>query len=646
MQWKSNIMSGYSFNWVFEKNGPRRIFRDGTERNFSNSFESLVRESIQNSNDSRLKALESGIISSDHECKMNFHYQILNKSEKLKFTEVINHNNILLNHLKNSGLIKYTNKELDNYFNGLNSKFSLLTIHDFNTTGLYGDELPKEENVDSPFSALCRDSGLSKKGDVEGKGGSYGMGKSVFWKFSKLNTVLFLSYTHNNEKNKKQYRLFGLSNLGSHTIKNDGYDGIGEFGIYKIFDGRREYAESVWFDSTDKLSFLPENIINKRKGRIGTSIIIMGVDELETGNLQLYQNEFTEHIYKWFWPLLILNKLSVTVDINGEEKLDSDNIPETIFPFAHILRKVLDSDEDNPPKNIIHKELDVKFPLVPEKRKRKTYREHSYANMFCMKLGHYDKSVNTSMDNRIAWIRGANSVVKYKKVGNPGGSDRYFAIVLAGEAIKIFRDDADSEHFKLFDDFLRYAETPSHDDWNYKKSQLREVYGQNSGADTELSKILQKFSDVSWLLDEIEDDTDDDLPRELIAMFPSHTGKGRSIGTKGSNSGGGSGKGIRIKSIDKTRNNSYIYEHVEIKRSKNSSKNWKLKISAKLLDEFDKSLGEIEAPMKICYDNQEIDGNITDILEDNSYDFTVKIEELPEYYSEAKIALEYEEVIL
>jgi hypothetical protein len=62
-----------------------------------------------------------------------------------------------------------------------------LWIEDRGTTGLMGDE-----RGSGNFAALCRDRLFSEKQRAE-SGGSFGLGKTVWWRFSHLSTVTFYS---------------------------------------------------------------------------------------------------------------------------------------------------------------------------------------------------------------------------------------------------------------------------------------------------------------------------------------------------------------------------------------------------------------------------------------------------------------------
>jgi hypothetical protein len=81
----------------------------------------------------------------------------------------------------------------------------LLRIDDFGTNGLTGDE----DDPDANFNALCRNT-LITPAERRQSGGSFGLGKSVLWRFSGFSTVLFASAVSGTEP---RHRFFGRTLL-------------------------------------------------------------------------------------------------------------------------------------------------------------------------------------------------------------------------------------------------------------------------------------------------------------------------------------------------------------------------------------------------------------------------------------------------
>jgi hypothetical protein len=90
-----------------------------------------------------------------------------------------------------------------------------------------------------------------------------------------------------------------------------------------------------------------------------------------------------------------------------------------------------------------------------------------------------DPDNSGSLSNRVALIRGAGMVVKYYDRNRVvyGGRD-FHGVVLAGTA-RPWIDEDPTDADKDIDDYLRAAEPPRHDDWEYTKK-LRSKYGTGS----------------------------------------------------------------------------------------------------------------------------------------------------------------------
>jgi hypothetical protein len=88
-----------------------------------------------------------------------------------------------------------------------------LRVEDFSSRGLQGDDFDETQN----FCLLCR--AEFRTSSVGDRGGSYGLGKAVLWKFSEIATVLLSSVVHGWES--KGIRVFGRTDIPSHGIGGD-----------------------------------------------------------------------------------------------------------------------------------------------------------------------------------------------------------------------------------------------------------------------------------------------------------------------------------------------------------------------------------------------------------------------------------------
>ena len=126
-----------------------------------------------------------------------------------------------------------------------------LRIEDFGARGLQGEDFDSKKN----FGLLCR--AEFKTSNEGGRGGSYGLGKAVLWRFSGIATVLLSSVVQGCES--KGIRLFGRTDIPSHSIPGD-----------------REYQSSGWFGArqkskTDSTYYAEFNIRRQQARKVAAS---------------------------------------------------------------------------------------------------------------------------------------------------------------------------------------------------------------------------------------------------------------------------------------------------------------------------------------------------------------------------------------
>lgn len=111
-----------------------------------------------------------------------------------------------------------------------NVSLRLLQITDSGAEGLTGEEDEPTAN----FNALCRHV-LYTSEDRPQRGGSYGLGKAVIWRFSSFSTVLFSSRMDGNPR--AGFRIFGRAKLPYHETGENAWRGPGWFGKSEIKPG-------------------------------------------------------------------------------------------------------------------------------------------------------------------------------------------------------------------------------------------------------------------------------------------------------------------------------------------------------------------------------------------------------------------------
>jgi len=389
----------------------------------------------------------------------------------------------------------------------------LLRVDDSGTGGLVGGDLDR----DRPFHSLCIDELFSTK-ESAGAGGSYGLGKSVLWRFSGLSTVLFSSYLQDSAStpNAKGLRLFGRTQLPWHSIDDEDFDGPCWLGRTDQHDGR-PIAWSLWEPaSTEPAARLHLN----RPTGAGTSILIVGFNP--PAEETLHPKELCRRICnlaaRHFWPVLsgAEPELRVTSDLldieSGETLLKAEaEITDEVKPFvscldAHRKEEALEAIAGD--GDVAAAEISVRIPgtiagAAPVDAKV----------TLCVRLAPKLKV----LVNHVAYTRGFGMVVKYRNLeGISLSAQPFVAALICGTLRGKTPEDSAVERF------LRMAEPPEHDSWS-PNQRLQSAYKKGyavllDSLDKQVSALIKQL--VSQAADEGEKG-----PELLSKMFP--------IGTSG-----------------------------------------------------------------------------------------------------------------
>ena len=222
---------------------------------------SLARESAQNSNDARLPGPRADLV---------YSFIVLTGQERKRFEESLGWRDHLEPHLASmadaaTGAV--TAGQLQSGLAALQSSeaLTLLRIADYGARGLTGPEFAEGDprSVRELCEAMCRLDLYSGKDKTSG--GSFGLGKAVYWRFSRLQTVLFNSMLRPEDAVDGLWRnrIIGVNQGVVHQLGGNNFQGRGFF-------GNRETSgeiSSVW-DSNE----LAENLYLAREdNRPGTS---------------------------------------------------------------------------------------------------------------------------------------------------------------------------------------------------------------------------------------------------------------------------------------------------------------------------------------------------------------------------------------
>ncbi len=375
----------------------------------------------------------------------------------------------------------------------------ILNIEDSNSFGLTGPEGNMVASEKPNFFNLCKANFFTAENPDPRRGGSYGVGKSIFWECSKISTVLFSSLVDETDSNSSGFRIFGRTELATHNIKKKSYKGTGFFGeaSYEEEEGYSyENSKSVWnnHELAKKLYIDRE----KNKGT-GATISIVGLkeslyDQSHEGHeiLQGLKKQFE----KFFWPALIPSRkklnLSFVYQRNSKIRNDYDDLLKVDLSKWQKFIDAFESDKNNTVKvantsdSLAKRDLDIKIPprimTSKEKQNNKNYTNTPFN--FAIKRG--DKnSMNHEEANKIALIRGFGMVVEYYKptASSISASLPYFGVVKVGSLL------GSSDANEISETFFRDLEPALHDRWDAKTRGLDTKY-------KNVRKTVEEFYDV------------------------------------------------------------------------------------------------------------------------------------------------------
>ncbi len=287
---------------------------DAAGQNFSGSWDSLIRECIQNSLDAVLDTSKPVVV--------KFDFKTMPMKNYGNFFHLKEHIQGCLEAFPDTAKDKYS--PMLEIFKEIEStgaaKMPYLQVSDFNTKGMAYDE----NNDSCNFSAFVRGLGVHG-GDQEavGRGGSFGLGKSTIFTMSPFRTMLVSTYTSNN-----QYVFEGVSSLTTHKMNGQKWSHIGY------------YDNKGGMPITDPME-IPSRFIRKADDsgvtQSGTDIYIMGRGE-EIGDT----SEIIRNIILHYWLSIYKNKLVVLFKDYIIDKSNLSELMDFLFP----------SPVDNSKKNI------------------------------------------------------------------------------------------------------------------------------------------------------------------------------------------------------------------------------------------------------------------------------------------------------
>ncbi|MCG7578810.1 hypothetical protein [Mycolicibacterium sp. OfavD-34-C] len=419
---------------------------------------SLARESAQNSNDARLEGARADFV---------YSFIVLSSQDRQRFEESIGWRDQLQPHLAamaGAATGAVTAGQLQSGVRALETSESLtlLRIADYGAKGLTGPEFAEGDASDyGNFVKLCRLDLYSGKDKTAG--GSFGLGKAVYWRFSRLQTVLFNSTLRQEDAvdGRWRNRVIGVNQGVVHQVGGENFQGRGFFGQPEP-DGD---IASVWDDQ----SLVNALHLRRDDDRPGTSTLLVGFydpDEPEKGlgdigEVRQFAKSLEAAIEEEFWPLLTRERLRVRVEV-----LDGDRViyEHTVDPedqyteLVRALRKVDAGEIDEQLEDVgdvVVRDVPIEISARTDVDERHIAFQHTAKLVVTLSDEQPD-----SLENKVCLFRRPEMVVQ--TVDKEFEGRTYHAFLMAGAAVNPHAPSIDEQRA---DDFLRFAEPPAHDQW-------------------------------------------------------------------------------------------------------------------------------------------------------------------------------------
>ena len=287
-----------NYKWVFRQNGGTATADNIAGKLFLSDYTPLVRESIQNS-------LDAAIDKDQIPVKVSYKFGKIELTEDSPFFE--------LEKWVEGGMEKFPDKDKRTYKNLRNIKdtlssikrkgvISFLEVSDENTTGMdYTTDKRKQSGT--KFYSFAKSLGNSSKAQKNTSAGSHGVGKVVFQKISKLNTIFVSSKSTEDDQ-----ELFeGVSELCTSLIDDKEYEYRGYFCINDDQEPTTEHVK------------IPTPF---QRNTYGTSVFVMGVEDEEEQQIK-HLREIEKAVVDNFWLSILQDKLVVQI---GDTEIKSENI--------------------------------------------------------------------------------------------------------------------------------------------------------------------------------------------------------------------------------------------------------------------------------------------------------------------------------
>jgi hypothetical protein len=519
--------------WNFEAIGPNGYEEEGiaafevfNQQQTLDPLEVLVREAIQNSCDA--KAAEKNPV------EVHFELRELHGAQAKEFLGAIGYD-VLQPHLEGTAAQEGTLQnriEQDGLTQIDDLKLRIVTVADYGTTGLWGEE-GVDEAAEGNFHKLVRAAMKTHEEGSSTQGGSFGLGKAIYWMTSGAATVMLHSIP-SKSPNKGESRFIGRTWLPSHKTTDANGDERrwnnvgGWFGTPGVSSDGLARSVSIWGEEASGIAATVG--IERKPGEYGTSFAIVAFDDPaqnDEPDVGETCDALEQHVIKWYWPALCEQNLTVCVKgIVGDDVVRDariEVIPETDEQVGAYVAAWNRLQSDNEDGEVTF--TDETFDWIVPKRQKKP--EHEAIGVQA-KIGVVISEAGGAGDydgefSSIALMRGATGMVVQYYSTDPvsrryADAGRIFhGVLLTGKAHG--KTEADTQ----LEMFLRATEPPAHDRWAYGQERVRREYHWKGGSALTAKTALNGYHDDinTFLLKQIDEPSSEGArgPDRLLKML-------------------------------------------------------------------------------------------------------------------------------
>lgn len=418
-------------------------------------LDSLARESAQNSSDARLPG---------EAAEMVFSIVRLSGDARRRFEQALGWDEALRPHLE---AMADTDQVIAKMLTeGLRAaeaadELVLLRVEDRGCEGLTGPEFAENDLPEAAygnFIKLCRLDLFS--GKSQAAGGSFGLGKAVYWRFSRFQTVLFASTLRPEDAvdGKHRNRLFGVNQGTVHQRGGVRYESRGHFGVDQDGD-----TASVWADDETMAALH----LQRDTDRPGMTALIPGFYDPDrpAASSQELVDGLGASIEESFWPLIARGGMRFVIEErNAEGVVRSSTTVDPAKRFPHLVTALQRFDAGtvdehlDQPGDVVVRDVPVAVPA------RKTHPKHPAFEHQAKLVITLSEARDDVLDDCVGLFRRPGMVVQTVEERIPGITYQAFLAAGAAAAHQATAPTSDPSHDRA-DDYFRFAEPPAHDLW-------------------------------------------------------------------------------------------------------------------------------------------------------------------------------------